>query len=166
MKPKYFAIFFIPILLFSCNKNKKLSEDEELKMKLVGTWQLISYSDYDTVNHVWTNPYGNHPKGYFTYTKSGIINLNISSEIPLSVSADSAKLKSMTVDDFLNKSCGYFGSYTIIKEKSTVIHHPKGGSIPWYVGTDQYRHFIIKGDSLFIGDPTFSVGKRILVKVD
>ena len=154
------------ILIMACNSNNQKNENQDVKDKLVGTWQLISYSDYDSVKHIWTNPYGLHPRGYFTYTKSGIVNLNISSEEPLKVSADSAKTKSMTVDEFLNTSCGYFGPYTILKEKSTVIHHPKGGSIPWYIGTDQYRQFVIKKDTLYIGDPTFEIGKRVLVKVD
>jgi len=163
MKLNHLTFLTLCILLLACSKTK---DNDEVTDKLVGTWQLISYSDYDSIKHTWTNPYGLHPKGYFTYTKSGIVNLNISSEEPLKVTADSAKTKQLTVDDFLNKSCGYFGPYTILKEKSTVIHHPKGGSIPWYIGTNQYRQFIIKGDTLFIGDPTFEIGKRVLIKVD
>ena len=164
---KIFLLFVLSSLLISsCNSKNKLSGDVDITQKLIGTWKLISYSDYDSVKRVWINTYGQHPRGYFTYTKSGIVNLNISSEDPLKVQEDSAKSKYLSVDSFLNKSCGYFGPYTILKEKSTVIHHPKGGSIPWYLGTDQYRQFKISGDTLYIGDPTFEIGRRVLVKVD
>ena len=166
MKPIILNVTLLSIFLCSCNDKKSTSEEDELKQKLVGTWRVISYSDFDSIQRIWTYPYGQHPYGYFTYTKSGIVNLNISSETPLNVSADSAKFKTLTVEEYLNNSIGYFGPYTILKEKSTVIHHPKGGSIPWYIGTDQYRQFIIKQDTLFIGDPLFSIGKRVLVKVD
>ena len=91
MKSNYFTFLIITVMAISCSQNKQLTEEEALKMKLVGTWQLIAYADFDTVKKVWTNPYGLHPKGYFTYTKSGIVNLNISSEEPLKIAADSAK---------------------------------------------------------------------------
>ena len=133
--------------------------------KLVGTWKLIEYADFDSVTGKWTHPYGDHPKGYFTYTNSGIVNLNISSENPLIITRDSAYKHSFTLVELIdNYAVGYFGTYTIDYKNSTVTHHPKGGAIPWYIGTDQHRQFILKGDTLFIGDPTFTIGKRILIK--
>lgn len=63
-----------------------------------------------------------------------------------------------------NYAAGYFGIYTIDYENTTVTHHPKGGSIPWYIGTDQHRQFIIQGDTLLIGDPDFKSGKRVLIR--
>lgn len=133
--------------------------------KLVGTWKLIEYADFDSVTGKWTHPYGDHPRGYFTYTNSGIVNLNISSENPLIITRDSAYKHSFTLVELIdNYAVGYFGTYTIDYKNSTVTHHPKGGAIPWYIGTDQHRQFILKGDTLFIGDPTFTIGKRILIK--
>ena len=132
---------------------------------LVGTWKLIDYSDFDSVSGKWVHPYGNNPRGYFTYTEGGIVNLNISSEKPLHIAEDSAYKHSFTLGELLdNYAVGYFGTYTIDYKNSTVTHHPKGGAIPWYIGTDQHRQFILKGDTLFIGDPTFAIGKRVLIK--
>ena len=133
--------------------------------KLVGTWRIIEYADFDSVSSKWVHPYGNHPRGYFTYTEGGVVNLNISSENPLRIAEDSAYKHSFTLGELLdNYSFGYFGTYTIDYENSTVTHHPKGGAIPWYIGTDQHRQFMLKGDTLFIGDPTFKIGKRVLIK--
>jgi len=134
--------------------------------KLVGTWRLIEYSDFDSISRKWLQPYGSHPKGYFTYTNSGIVNLNISAENPLYISEDSAYKKPLTLGTLLDNAAGYFGTYTIDYKSSTLTHHPKGGSVLWYIGTDQHRQFIINNDTLFIGDPTFEIGKRVLVKVD
>ncbi|MES1224499.1 MAG: lipocalin-like domain-containing protein [Bacteroidota bacterium] len=59
---------------------------------------------------------------------------------------------------------GYFGTYSVDYGKSVVTHHIKGDSLPWYIDTDQQRPFIIKGDTLIIGDN--KTWKRVLVKVD
>jgi len=135
--------------------------------RLAGTWRLIHFSDFDSATNSWIQPYGEHPKGYFTYTKSGVINLSVSAEKPLHFSADSADKHCFTIPELLTvNGANYFGTYTINYKTSTVVHHPEGGNIPWYIGTDQKRQFIIKGDTLLIGDPTFSIGKRILVRVD
>ena len=147
----------------SCNS----SEPENAitnKSKLVGTWRLIEYSDFDTITNKWTHPYGDHPKDYFTYTNSRIINLNGSAEKPLVIPADSEYTKPLTLGAILDNAWGYFGTYTIDSLNSVLTHHVKGGSVINYIGTDQHRQFILKGDTLLLGDPTFEIGKRVLVR--
>ena len=129
-------------------------------------WRLIEYADFDTVSKKWIHPYGDHPKGYFTYTSSGIVNLNGSAEKPLVISADSEYIKPLTLGAVLDNAFGYFGTCSIDSSNSIVTHHVKGGSVISYIGTDQHRQFILKGDTLLIGDPTFEVGKRILIRED
>ena len=63
-----------------------------------------------------------------------------------------------------NFSLGYFGTNTVDLKKLIVTHHVQGGSLPWYDKTDQPRLFILKGDTLIIGDS--QTWKRILVKTD
>ena len=136
------------------------------KSKLVGTWKLISFFYFDSTTNNWIQPYGEHPSGYFTYTKNDVVNLNVSSENSLNISADSAAKRCFTILDLLTiNGASYFGTYTINSKNSTLTHHPKGGNIPWYIGTDQARQFNIKGNTLLIGDPTFKIGKRVLVRV-
>ncbi len=77
---------------FSC-KPGETKNNITNQSRLVGTWRLIDYSDFDTVTNKWTHPYGDHPKGYFTYTNSGIVNMNGSAENPLVISADSEYTK-------------------------------------------------------------------------
>ena len=63
-----------------------------------------------------------------------------------------------------NFSLGYFGTNTVDLKKSIVTHHCKGCSLLWYDKTDQPRSFILKADTLIIGDS--QTWKRILVKTD
>ena len=162
MKRKVIILMTV-ITCFSCNFDKKKTDDKNT-IRLVGTWRLIEYSDYDTVTHKWTHPYGDHPKGYFTYTNSGIVNLNGSAEKPLVIPADSEYTKPLTLGAVLDNAWGYFGTYTIDSLNSILTHHVQGGSVINYIGTDQHRQFILNGDTLLLGDPTFEVRKRVLIR--
>lgn len=164
-KIKFIILFTVLNAAFSC-KFRPAENTQNNKSKLVGTWQLIEYSDFDTVTKKWIHPYSDHPKGYFTYTSSGIVNLNGSAEKPLVIPPDSEYTKPLTLGAILDNAWGYFGIYTIDSVNSIVTHHVKGGSVINYIGTDQHRQFIIKGDTLLLGDPTFAVGKRVLIRVD
>jgi hypothetical protein len=133
--------------------------------KIVGTWRLIEFSELDSATSAWIYPYGKKPKGFFTYTKTGIVNLNISTETPLKISEDSAKNYNINLLNWADHySLGYFGTYSVDLNKSIVTHRVKGGSLPWYIDTDQPRPFVLKGDTLIIGDS--KTWKRVLVKAD
>lgn len=165
---KKHLILFLTLLtltLSSCGPDKS-KNGKSRKNSIVGTWKLIEYSDFDSKTNSWTNPYGNNPRGYFTYTKSGIVNLNGSSEAPLVIPTDSIYTKNLSLGALLDNAFGYFGTYTIDSLNSIITHHVKGGSVIPYIGTDQPREYIIKGDTLLIGDPSFGIGKRILIRVD
>jgi hypothetical protein len=164
MKPRHLIILFALMnTAFSCHP-VETDNGIKKKNKLVGTWKLIEYSDFDSVSNTWKHPYGDHPKGYFTYTNSGIVNLNGSAEKPLVIPPDSEYVKPVTLGAILDNAWGYFGTYTIDTLNSIVTHHVKGGSVINYIGTDQHRQFIIKGDTLLLGDPRFEVGKRVLIR--
>ena len=156
------TFFFISLLLFqntSCRDKSKTNKSQgEAQNSLPGTWRLISYSDFDSVTGKWTQPYGEHPRGYFTYTESGIVNLNVSSDPPFNISQDSTKKHVRPLSEFLgNYAFGYFGTYTLDVKNGKVISD-------LVYGTDQHRMFRLKGDTLFIGDPTFEIGRRVLVR--
>ena len=153
--------------LFGQNKIKsgKINKVETQVSKLVGTWKLIEFSDLDTITGKWKYDYGKHPKGYFTYNKAGIVNLNISADTTLLISEDSAKNYNVNLLKWLyNYSFGYFGTYSVDINKSIIPHHVTGGSLPWFVDTDQKRPFILKSDTLIISDN--KTYRHVLIKVD
>jgi len=146
-------------------ENKTPDQEADQTNKLAGTWRLIEYSDLDSLTGEWVYGYGKNPRGYFTYTKTGIVNLQITMETPFKFSEDSAKHVVMSYYDMLRKnSLGYFGTYSVDWEKSIITHHVTGGSEAWYIDTDQPRPFIIKGDTVIIGDN--KTWRRVLVRAD
>lgn len=66
--------------------------------------------------------------------------------------------------NYYSNAFGYFGSYKVDWEKSIVTHYVKGGSLLWYIDTDQPRPFMLKGDTLIIGDNKTT--RRVLLKAD
>lgn len=149
----------------SKNRTKALDKKVAHSNKLVGTWRLVEYSDLNSLTGEWKHKYGKNPKGYFTYTKTFIVSLNITAETPFKFSLDSARHLVMNYYDMTQKnSLGYFGTYSVDWEKSIVTHHVNGGSLPWYIDTDQPRPFTIKGDTVIIGDN--KTWRRVLVRAD
>lgn len=151
----------LPAQSTGSNKNT----NQQKMNPIVGTWHLIEFINLDTLTGKWNYPYGKNPKGYFTYTKSNIVNLNISTDAPLKISEEDSKKQMVNLYNYvMNVAFGYFGTYTLDAEKSIVTHHVKGGGLPWYIDTDQPRQFQMKGDTLIIGDNIKT--KRVLVRVD
>ena len=166
-------LFLILILLTTTfvlhgqpKKEKNVDNKVELPTnEIVGTWKLVEFSNFDKASNTWTHPYGRNPNGYFTYSKSGIVNINVSSEIPLKIPKDSLKSFQIKLADFRRHyAAAYFGTYTLDKEKRLIIHHVTGGTIPEYINTDQSRPFLLKSDTLILTD--MKTWRRVLVKVD
>jgi hypothetical protein len=132
---------------------------------IAGVWRLVDFADFDSVSNTWVHRYGKNPKGYFIYTAGGILSINISNENPLKVSEEAGKKYSVNIYDYINtNSFGYFGTYTLEPDKRRVIHHVKGGTIPWYTDTEQPRQIQLKGDTAIIGDNIRT--RRVLVRVE
>lgn len=148
------------VFLFSVSTSQTINSKG-----IAGVWELVEFADLDSVSNTWVHRYGKSPRGYFTYTKNGILNLNISSDNPPKISEDTSKHHNMNLLDFIDHvALGYFGTYTVDEKNSTVIHHVKGGSILWYNDTDQPRRFHLEGDTLTIGDN--KIWRRVLVRAD
>jgi hypothetical protein len=132
---------------------------------IVGTWRLVEFADYDSASQTWIHRYGKHPKGYFIYTAAGYLSINVSNENFSKLTEEEAKKYNINFYEYFStKAFAYFGSYTFEPEKGSVIHHVKGGSIPWYTDTEQPRQIQLKGDTAIIGDNKTT--RRVLVRVE
>lgn len=69
----------------------------------------------------------------------------------MDLSRDSFSTQLLTFEEIWTNSVGYFGKYSIDYENSIITHNVEGGSLPWYVSTDQKRPFYFEGDTLVIG---------------
>lgn len=132
---------------------------------IVGTWKLVEFADFDSVSNTWVHRYGKNPKGYFIYTAGGILSINVSNENFLNLTEEEAKKYNVNFYEFFStKAFAYFGTYTFEPDKGRVIHHVKGGSIPWYTDTEQPRQIQLKGDTAIIGDNIST--RKVLMRVE
>ncbi|WP_153797899.1 lipocalin-like domain-containing protein [Foetidibacter luteolus] len=96
MQPaQLYSLMLLAMLFSPFSKAQGLTQPKSASApqvnKLAGTWKLVEYADFDSVAGKWQYDYGQHPKGFFTYTPGGIVNLNISADRPLKIPEDSAK---------------------------------------------------------------------------
>jgi len=132
---------------------------------IAGVWRLVEFADFDSVSNTWINRYGNNPRGYFIYTPGGLLSINVSSDAPLKITEEESKKYNINFHEFFSRhSFGYFGTYTYEPSKGQVIHHVKGGTLPWYTDTEQPRQIQLKGDTAIIGDNIRT--RRVLVRVE
>ena len=132
---------------------------------IIGTWKLVEFADFDSTSSTWIYRYGKNPKGYFIYTAGGILSINVSNENFIKLTEEEAKKYNVNFYEYFStKAFAYFGTYTFEPDKGRVIHHVKGGSIPWYTDTEQPRQIQLKGDTAIIGDNITT--RRVLVRVD
>jgi hypothetical protein len=155
----------IVLCLFCIGFSSAKSQSAIDKKAIIGTWRLVEFADYDSASKTWTHRYGKNPKGYFIYTAAGYLSINVSNEHSIQLTEEEAKQYNVNFYEFFStKAFAYFGTYTFEPDKGRVIHHVKGGSIPWYTDTEQPRQIQLKGDTAIIGDNIRT--RRVLVRVE
>ena len=162
MKTKSVLIGLSLIFITYYTANSQTAKPEK---GIVGVWRLVEFVDLDSTTNTWIHRYGKNPRGYFIYTPGGILSINVSSDTPLKITEEGAKNYTINFHEFFSShSFGYFGTYTYEPAKGQVIHHVKGGTLPWYTDTEQPRQIQLKGDTAIIGDNIKT--RRVLVRVE
>ncbi|MGI9078682.1 MAG: lipocalin-like domain-containing protein [Gemmatimonadaceae bacterium] len=130
--------------------------------QLVGVWRVVSYCRTDSAGRFF-EPFGPSPAGYFVYAPTGQLSIQVTRTPALApfAAGDDAPTDAER-RALLGAYFGYFGTYTITTD-STVVHHVEGGTIPSYIGTNQFRRYRIAGDTLSIGDVAYRC--RVLLRV-
>ena len=127
---------------------------------LVGTWRVVRFCDHDS-SGATVEPLGPSPAGYFVYTPTGQLSIQVMRTPPAGpLAGEPVHLDSLS--ELRPYYFGYFGTYTILSD-TTVVHHVEGGTLPEYIGTDQPRTYHIRGDTLSIGAPPYPC--RVLIRV-
>ena len=110
---------------------------------LLGTWKLKSYV-VTTAAGAQPTPYGENPTGYLSYTADGRMQVIAAANgriVPAGSSPPDDERLALYGTMF-----AYAGTYSIDGDK--VVHHV---DISWnevWTGTDQVRHFEVKGNTL------------------
>jgi hypothetical protein len=124
---------------------------------LVGTWRFTTFVDTpDGGEPVYA--FGKDPIGFFVFTADGHVFLNLMRNPP------SASLEGVDPDPdscIPDWFCAYFGTYTLDTKKGVWVTHVLGSNMPNYLGTDQTRPFMLRGDKLVISESYLANGKRV-----
>jgi hypothetical protein len=118
---------------------------------LVGTWRLVRFENRSKDGKI-DRPYGEHPRGYFTYDPTGHLSIHIMKNPPIAPFASGDEDKGTDAEKVkaFDAYVGYFGTYRVDK-KNHVLHHQVEGALNTvYTDTDQLRPYRLKGDTLII----------------
>ncbi|HEY7662681.1 MAG TPA: lipocalin-like domain-containing protein [Xanthobacteraceae bacterium] len=121
------------------------ADDQELRQKIVGTWNLVSvvYEDQDTKQR--TPVYGEHPRGRQIATPDGIWLALVTAEgrpVPKTEAERAQALRTMIA---------YTGRYRVADGK--VVTKVEAAWNEAWVGGEQTRFIRFEGDRLFIESP-------------
>jgi len=113
----------------------------------VGTWELMSFSEFVLDTKETNRPFGDHPTGYIQYSPGGhVVVFLTAGELKRPASAIYTDAERADIHRAI--AAGYAGTYTV--EGNKVIHHILTAWRPEWIGGDQIRYFEINGTNLTI----------------
>jgi len=117
---------------------------------IVGTWRLVSYEDKPPSGPS-RYPYGEAPKGVLMYDDSGHMSIQIMKvPHPNVASGDDSRVTPGEKQALYDAYVAYFGRYSVDSEKGVVIHHVEGDLADVFIGSDEERPFVLRGDTLIL----------------
>ncbi len=130
---------------------------------IVGTWRLQTYTRRVSGNKV-SYPFGQHPRGYITYTPEGIMVTTVMPERrargevqhddladPIAVRSWLSVRRIKRLVRYVlaaTRYISYSGRYTITEH--TIIHHVEVSQMPGLIHTDQERTYELQGNRLVL----------------
>lgn len=143
------ARLFVLCSLFVSTSALAIAQSTE--RSLVGTWQLISRADHDSLGNVVPEPsLGPDPIGYLVYDAAGHVFVQMmarhrtSNPMQITSPAESNNLAQVGGYD------AYFGTYRIDPARGEVVHYLEGALSPSDVGRKLTRRFTVDHDTLTI----------------
>lgn len=132
----------------------------ESRMRIAGTWKLMSASVSTAGGERNDAPFGPSPTGFLTYTLEGRMSamISYSGRKPLSASNLSLAALEEKAEAF-STFLAYAGRYTLTEDK--VIHHAEISSIQNWANTDLVRLIKFQGDRIILATPPTSINGKI-----
>ncbi|MFE1996270.1 lipocalin-like domain-containing protein [Streptomyces parvulus] len=126
---------------------------EDVRTKLLGAWQLVSYTAADADGEV-VHPLGRNPYGLILYTPEGYMSAQLGRSDRLSLSTP--RLEEATPDELAAAATGYvaYGGPFEVVDAHTVEHHVTTSLFPNWVGRTQVRDVQFAGSFLRLGVST------------
>jgi hypothetical protein len=134
-------------------------------MPWVGTWRMTAVESRDSVAGPWRRPFGDAPDGYVFYNADGTHAMQFTrTPVPpmfaggTDRTATEAELRA-TYEAYFS----WFGRYTVDPVRGVITHRIEGSLWPSWRNTVQERPYLIRGDTMFLGD--LQRARRVLVRV-
>lgn len=130
----------------------------------VGTWNMTAVESRDSAGGPWRRPFGDAPFGYVTYNADGTHTMNFT-RTPVPAMFAAGTDRGATEAELRQAYEGYFswfGRYTVDPVRGIITHRIEGSLWPSWRNTVQERPFVIRGDTLLLGDQQRS--RRVLVR--
>lgn len=116
----------------------------------VGTWRLVSYEDKPPTGPS-LYPFGKDVKGQLMYDASGRMSIQIMKmPHPKVASGDDSRVTPDEKQALYDAYVAYFGTYTVDPDRGVVVHHVEGDLADVYIGKDEERPFVLRGDTLIL----------------
>ncbi|MFJ8510929.1 lipocalin-like domain-containing protein [Streptomyces avermitilis] len=126
---------------------------EEVRRKLLGAWELVSYTATSTDGEV-VHPLGPTPYGLILYTPQGYMSAQLGrgDRPPMR----SARLEDAEADELARAAVGYlaYGGPFEVVDPTTVEHHVATSLFPNWIGRSQVRKVSFEGSLLKLGIAT------------
>lgn len=131
---------------------------------LVGTWRVLSIENRDSASAPWRQPFGAAPFGYAIYTGDGrhAMNFTRTPVPPMFASGADRTGTDGEVRTTFESYFSWFGRYRVDAARGIITHQIEGSLWPSWRNTTQVRPFVIRGDTLVLGDSATS--RRVLVR--
>ncbi|MFF4243420.1 lipocalin-like domain-containing protein [Streptomyces sp. NPDC001822] len=126
---------------------------EEVRRKLLGAWQLVSYTARSTGGEV-IHPLGPKPQGLILYTAQGYMSAQLGrGDRPLMISG---RLEDAATDELARASVSYlaYGGPFEVVDPTTVEHRVTTSLFPNWVGRTQVRKVTFADSLLKLGIST------------
>ena len=123
-----------------------------------GIWTLASV--YIEQEGKKIEPFGSQPSGFLTITPNGRFSyILLRASLPKFAADNRMKGTAEENQAIVQGALAVYGTYTVENEKEHAVKvHIEGSTFPNWDGQDQKRIWTIKGDELWVSNPTTTVG--------
>lgn len=126
---------------------------EEVRGKLLGAWELVSYTATSTDGEV-IHPLGPAPYGLILYTPGGYMSAQLGRGDRAAMRT--ARLEEASAEELAGAAAGYlaYGGPFEVVDPTTVEHHVTTSLFPNWIGRSQVRKVSFEGALLTLGIAT------------
>jgi ketosteroid isomerase-like protein len=137
-------------LLFRMAGSPDIVMQRDREPTVVGAWRLVSYED-KAPDGQSRYPFGREPKGLLLYVAGGTMSIQLMKmPHPTIASGDDGDVTPAEKQALYDAYVAYYGRYTVDAENGVIVHHVEADLADVYIGNDEQRPYVLRGDTLIL----------------